>query len=69
MKAENQNTTITAQQDVFGNNILHQAAELGPFSDLDRRFGAVLQMQREIRWFKVNRLSYKFTYFSFHIHR
>jgi len=39
--------------DIFGNNLLHLAAQLGPSSDRDSRSGAALQMQREIQWFKV----------------
>ncbi|XP_022750959.1 ankyrin repeat-containing protein NPR4-like isoform X2 [Durio zibethinus] len=34
------------------NNMLHQAALLAPSSQLDRVSGAVLQMQRELQWFK-----------------
>lgn len=39
--------------DIFGNNLLHLAAQLGPSSDRDSRSGAALQMQREIKWFKA----------------
>lgn len=39
--------------DTFGNNILHLAAHLGPSSDRNGRYGAALQMQREIQWFKA----------------
>ncbi|XP_027915229.1 uncharacterized protein LOC114174596 [Vigna unguiculata] len=39
--------------DMFGNNLLHLAAHLGPLSDLNLRPGAALQMQREIQWFKA----------------
>jgi len=42
--------------DTFGNNILHLAAHLGPSSDRNSRYGAALQMQREIQWFKVSDL-------------
>jgi hypothetical protein len=42
--------------DTFGNNILHLAAHLGPSSDRNGRYGAALQMQREIQWFKVSDL-------------
>ncbi|KAK7309658.1 hypothetical protein RJT34_06566 [Clitoria ternatea] len=44
---------IKYRPDVFGNNPLHLAGYLGPSSDLDRRSGAALQMQREIQWFKA----------------
>ncbi|XP_020216100.1 uncharacterized protein LOC109799869 isoform X2 [Cajanus cajan] len=39
--------------DVFGNNLLHLAAHLGPSSDVNDRAGAALQMQREFQWFKA----------------
>ena len=39
--------------DVFGNNLLHLAAELGPPSYRRRRSNPALQMQRELLWFKV----------------
>jgi len=42
--------------DTFGNNLLHLAAHLGPSSDRNSRYGAALQMQREIQWFKVSDL-------------
>ncbi|XP_040874291.1 uncharacterized protein [Glycine max] len=44
---------IRCSADVFGNTLLHLAGYLGPSSDLDRRSGAALQMQRELQWFKV----------------
>ncbi|XP_014519496.1 uncharacterized protein LOC106776531 [Vigna radiata var. radiata] len=44
---------IRCSADVFGNTLLHLAAYLGPSSDLDRRSGAALQLQRELQWFKV----------------
>ncbi|KAJ1431098.1 PGG domain [Sesbania bispinosa] len=40
-------------KDIFGNNLLHLAAHLGPLYDPDSRPGAALQMQREIQWFKA----------------
>ncbi|KAL2348884.1 hypothetical protein Fmac_002884 [Flemingia macrophylla] len=40
-------------RDVFGNNLLHLAGHLAPASDLNRRPGAALQMQRELQWFKA----------------
>ena len=48
-----QMSRISPLQDAFGNNMLHQVAEFGPSSDIDPRFGAALQMQSEIQWFKV----------------
>lgn len=42
------------RHDIFGNNFLHLAAKLSPPSRLDRISGAALQMQRELKWFKVN---------------
>ncbi|RHN50409.1 putative ankyrin repeat-containing domain, PGG domain-containing protein [Medicago truncatula] len=39
--------------DIFGNNLLHLAAELGPSSYRDRRSNAALQMQRELQWFQM----------------
>ncbi|XP_014519691.1 uncharacterized protein LOC106776734 [Vigna radiata var. radiata] len=44
---------INYSTDMFGNNLLHLAARLGPLSDLNLRPGAALQMQREIQWFKA----------------
>ncbi|WVZ09581.1 hypothetical protein V8G54_014111 [Vigna mungo] len=44
---------INYSTDMFGNNLLHLAAPLGPLSDLNLRPGAALQMQREIQWFKA----------------
>lgn len=44
---------ITSHVDVFDNNLLHLAGMLAPSSELDRRSGAALQMQRELQWFKV----------------
>ncbi|XP_047169974.1 uncharacterized protein LOC124838424 [Vigna umbellata] len=44
---------INYSTDKFGNNLLHLAAHLGPLSDLNRRPGAALQMQREIQWFEA----------------
>ncbi|KAG5059097.1 hypothetical protein GLYMA_01G013300v4 [Glycine max] len=44
---------IKCRADAFGNNLLHLAAYLGPSSDLDRRSGAALQLQRELQWFKA----------------
>ncbi|XP_020216016.1 uncharacterized protein LOC109799797 isoform X1 [Cajanus cajan] len=44
---------IKCRADAFGNTLLHLAANIGPSSDLDRRSGAALQMQRELQWFKA----------------
>ncbi|WVZ09150.1 hypothetical protein V8G54_013680 [Vigna mungo] len=44
---------INYRRDMFGNNLLHLAAHLGPLSDLNRRSGAAWQMKREIDWFKA----------------
>ena len=44
---------IASHEDVFGNNMLHLAAELGPSSDRGSSSNAALQMQRELQWFKV----------------
>ncbi|GKC27137.1 trichome birefringence-like protein 14 [Tanacetum coccineum] len=38
--------------DPFGNNLLHLAARLAPTSKLSLISGAVLQIQRELQWFK-----------------
>jgi len=51
---------LTTSMDIFGNNLLHLAAELGPSSYRGRRSNAALQMQRELQWFKV----IKFIYYS-----
>nr|GFB48144.1 ankyrin repeat-containing protein ITN1-like [Tanacetum cinerariifolium] len=40
-------------KDPFGNNLLHLAARLAPTSKLSLISGAVLQIQRELQWFKV----------------
>ena len=44
---------VTSHIDAFDNNMLHLAGMLAPSSELDRRPGAALQMQRELQWFKV----------------
>lgn len=44
---------VKCRVDAFGNSMLHLAGYLGPSSDLDRRCGPAMQMQREILWFKV----------------
>ncbi|KAJ7969105.1 Ankyrin repeat-containing protein family [Quillaja saponaria] len=44
---------ITSGIDSFGNNMLHLAGMLAPPSELDRKSGAALQMQRELHWFKA----------------
>lgn len=44
---------VTSHIDAFDNNMLHLAGMLAPSSELDRRSGAALQMQRELQWFKA----------------
>ncbi|XP_024640196.1 uncharacterized protein [Medicago truncatula] len=44
---------VKCRVDAFGNTMLHLAGFLGPSSDLDRRSGPAMQMQREIMWFKA----------------
>ncbi|PNY17156.1 ankyrin repeat-containing protein [Trifolium pratense] len=43
---------VRCRVDAFGNSLLHLAGKLGPLSDLHRRSGPALQMQRELLWFK-----------------
>uniref|UniRef100_A0A2N9EXX2 PGG domain-containing protein n=1 Tax=Fagus sylvatica TaxID=28930 RepID=A0A2N9EXX2_FAGSY len=50
---------VTSHIDAFDNNMLHLAGMLAPSSELDRRSGAALQMQRELQWFKSNPLTTK----------
>lgn len=45
---------VRCRVDAFNNSLLHLAGNLGPSSDLHRRSGPALQMQREILWFKVS---------------
>ncbi|KAJ1431088.1 PGG domain [Sesbania bispinosa] len=47
-----QKTSFGHRRDIFGNNLLHLAAYVGPLYDPDSRPGA-LQKQREIQWFKA----------------
>ncbi|GLU14800.1 hypothetical protein SLE2022_313480 [Rubroshorea leprosula] len=49
-KRKNRNMVTATDED--GNNILHVAAQLPPHSQLDRIAGTVLQLQRELHWFK-----------------
>ncbi|XP_026396686.1 ankyrin repeat-containing protein NPR4-like [Papaver somniferum] len=42
--------------DIEGNTVLHYAAKLAPFDHLNTISGAYLQMQRELQWFKVNKV-------------
>ncbi|CAL5188437.1 unnamed protein product [Lathyrus oleraceus] len=44
---------VRCRVDAFNNSLLHLAGNLGPSSDLHRRSGPALQMQREILWFKA----------------
>jgi len=40
---------INYSTNMFDNNLLHLSAHLGPFSDLNHKYGVTLQMQREIQ--------------------
>lgn len=51
---EGKKNLLINRRDEFGNNILHQAAKLAPSNQPGRLFGAALQMQRELQWFKVS---------------
>ncbi|XP_014519684.1 uncharacterized protein LOC106776725 [Vigna radiata var. radiata] len=44
---------INYSTDMFGNNLLHLAAHLGPLSDMNSRPTGAWQMKREIEWFKA----------------
>ncbi|XP_030967475.1 ankyrin repeat-containing protein ITN1-like isoform X1 [Quercus lobata] len=44
---------ITSLKDKFNNNLLHLAGMPAPPSELVRRSGAALQMQRELQWFQA----------------
>ena len=44
---------LLVSEDIFGNNILHLAGKLAPQHRLNLISGAALQMQYELRWFKV----------------
>ncbi|MED6165913.1 hypothetical protein PIB30_104124 [Stylosanthes scabra] len=50
---EGRKEMIASREDVFDNNILHLAAELGPSSYLTRFPNSALQMQKELQWFKA----------------
>ncbi|PRQ56177.1 putative ankyrin repeat-containing domain, PGG domain-containing protein [Rosa chinensis] len=43
---------ISSLTDAYNNNMLHMAALLSPFAQLNRIPSAALQMQRELQWFK-----------------
>ncbi|KAI3927263.1 hypothetical protein MKW92_048492 [Papaver armeniacum] len=43
---------LVSKDDCRGNTILHYAAKLAPFAQLNSVSGAYLQMQRELQWFK-----------------
>lgn len=45
---------ITSYKDANNQNILHFAAKLAPYDQLNLICGAALQMQRELLWFKVH---------------
>ncbi|XP_022631715.1 uncharacterized protein LOC106776733 [Vigna radiata var. radiata] len=44
---------INYSTDMFGNNLLHLAAHLGPLSDMNRGDVAAWQMKIEVEWFKA----------------
>ncbi|KAK9681621.1 hypothetical protein RND81_10G015700 [Saponaria officinalis] len=44
---------IATYKDDHGNNMLHLASKLAPHNRLNTVYGAALQMQREILWFKA----------------
>ncbi|XP_057753396.1 ankyrin repeat-containing protein ITN1-like isoform X2 [Arachis stenosperma] len=50
---EGRKEMIASREDVFDNNILHLAAELGPSSYLGKFPNSALQMQKELQWFKA----------------
>ncbi|RZC84815.1 hypothetical protein C5167_047599 [Papaver somniferum] len=43
---------LLSRRDADKNNILHYAAKLAPFAQLNLVSGAVLQIQREMQWYK-----------------
>ena len=45
------------QKDTFGSNLLHTAGYFDPLSNRGSRSGPAMQIQKEIRWFKVSHLS------------
>ncbi|KAJ0017282.1 hypothetical protein Pint_12015 [Pistacia integerrima] len=49
--------SLVMSKDICGNNILHLAGKLAPQDKLNLVPGAVMQMQREIQWFKVKLLT------------
>lgn len=58
--------TLKVYTDDFGDTTLHLAAMLAPPNVLDTISGAALQMQRELRWFKVHSCTFFYyqNYFS-----
>ncbi|KAG7946507.1 hypothetical protein I3843_14G042900 [Carya illinoinensis] len=46
------NYILRYQDEKDGNNILHKAGELTKYTPIDHITGSVLQMQRELQWFK-----------------
>lgn len=52
-------------KDVDRNNILHLAGKLAPQAQLNLVAGAVLQMQRELQWYKVNEYIVKYPEFHY----
>ncbi|KAJ0580505.1 putative cation transporter, ankyrin repeat-containing domain, PGG domain-containing protein [Helianthus annuus] len=47
---------VASRHDIFKNNFLHLAAKLSPPAHLEHISGPALQMQRELQWYKVERL-------------
>ncbi|MFS7952972.1 putative PGG domain-containing protein [Helianthus anomalus] len=47
---------VGSRHDIFKNNFLHVAAKLSPPAHLEHISGPALQMQRELQWYKVERL-------------
>lgn len=59
--------SVMDKKDWYRNNVLHMAGKLTPSTRFKRIQGAVLQMQKELQWFKVIPLTLYFfgTYFHF----
>ncbi|KAI3864267.1 hypothetical protein MKX03_006100 [Papaver bracteatum] len=51
-KNTSEKTNLLTRTDKNNSSILHHVAKLAPCSQLNRISGAVLQMQRELQWFK-----------------
>lgn len=65
----NMKNAISTLTDLSNNNMLHMAALLSPFSQLNHIPSPAMQMQRELQWFKVRIFSLnffiKYNYFLF----